>query len=78
MVTGILAATVGVGQQPLARQPTRYGFFLRKGWGGSQTWARAQSVLRSVWRTCWQQGRFALDVLSQPLRGAPVVLALPP
>jgi hypothetical protein len=25
----------------------------------------AQAVLTSVWRTCWQQGRSALDVLSQ-------------
>jgi hypothetical protein len=32
-----------------------------------------------VWRTCWQQGRSALDFLSQRLRGTPVVaLALPP
>jgi hypothetical protein len=50
------------------------------GRGGSRTWAgaRAQSVLMSVWRTCWQQGRCALDFLSQLLRGAPVTLALPP
>ena len=41
--------------------------------------ARAeQSVLMSVWRTCWQQGRSALDFLSQLLRGPPVALALPP
>src|SRR5262249_45906023 len=46
----------------------------------SRTWAgaRAQSVLMSVWRTCWQQGRSAVDFLSQLLRGAPVPLALPP
>jgi hypothetical protein len=25
----------------------------------------------SVWRTCWQQGRSALDFLSQLLRGKP-------
>jgi hypothetical protein len=31
-----------------------------------------------VWRTCWQQGRSALDFLSQLLRGTPVALALPP
>jgi hypothetical protein len=37
-----------------------------------------QSVLMSVWRTCWQQGRSALDSLSQLLRGRPVALALPP
>jgi hypothetical protein len=49
-------------------------------WGGSQTWAgaRAQAVLMSVWRTCWQQGRSALDFLSQLLRGSPMALALPP
>ncbi|HTH49993.1 MAG TPA: IS66 family transposase [Candidatus Limnocylindria bacterium] len=58
----------------------RFGVILRKVWGGSRTWtgARAQAVLMSVWRTCWQQGRSALDFLSQLLRGAPVALALPP
>jgi transposase len=58
----------------------RFGVILRKVWGGSRTWpgAPAQSVLMSVWRTCWQQGRSALDFLSQLLRGAPVALALPP
>jgi hypothetical protein len=58
----------------------RFGVVLRKVWGGSRTWvgARAQSVLMSVWRTCWQQGRSALDFLSQLLRGTPVALALPP
>jgi transposase len=57
----------------------RFGVILRKVWGGSRTWAgaRAQSVLMSVWRTCWQQGRSALDFLSQLLRGTPVALALP-
>src|SRR5262245_38479758 len=51
----------------------RFGVILRKVWGGSRTWvgARAQSVLMSVWRTCWQQGRAALDFLSQLLRGTP-------
>jgi hypothetical protein len=39
---------------------------------------RAQSVLVSVWRTCWQQGRCALDFLSQLLRGKQVAPALPP
>jgi hypothetical protein len=39
--------------------------------------ARAQSVLMSVWRTCWQQGRSALEFLSQLLGGTPVALALP-
>jgi transposase len=58
----------------------RFGVILRKVWGGSRTWAgaRAQSVLMSVWRTCWQQGRSALDFLSQLLRGIPVALPLPP
>jgi transposase len=58
----------------------RFGVILRKVWGGSRTWAgaRAQSVLTSVWRTCWQQGRSALDFLSQLLRGMPVSLSLPP
>jgi len=58
----------------------RFGVILRKVWGGNRTWAgaRAQSVLMSVWRTCWQQGRSALDFLSHLLRGTPVALALPP
>jgi transposase len=57
----------------------RFGVLLRKVWGGSRTWAgaRAQAVLMSVWRTCWQQGRSALDFLSQLLRGKSVALALP-
>jgi transposase len=58
----------------------RFGVILRKVWGGNRTWtgARAQSVLMSVWRTCWQQGRSALDFLSRLLRGQPAALALPP
>src|SRR5262249_45411203 len=57
-----------------------FGVMLRKVWGGSRTWAgaRAQAVLMSVWRTCWQQGRSAVDLLSQLLRGKPIILALPP
>jgi transposase len=57
----------------------RFGVILRKIWSGSLTWAgaRAQSVLRSVWRTCCQQGRSALDFLSQLLRGTPPALAIP-
>jgi transposase len=57
----------------------RFGVLLRKVSGGSRTWpgARAQSVLMSVWRTCWQQGRSALNFLSQLPRGTPVTLALP-
>jgi transposase len=58
----------------------RFGVILRKVWGGSRTWAgaRAQSVLMSVWRTCWQHGRSALDFLSQLLGGQPVALIQPP
>jgi transposase len=58
----------------------RFGVILRKVWGGNRTWAgaRAQSVLMSVWWSCWQQGRSALDFLSQFLRGGPGTLALPP
>jgi transposase len=58
----------------------RFGVILRKVWGGNRTWigARAQSVLMSVWRTCWQQGRSALDFLSQLLRGVLVPPAVPP
>jgi len=54
----------------------RFGVILRKVWGGSRTraGARAQSVLMSVWRTCWQQGRSALNFLSQLLRGEPLAL----
>src|SRR5262245_10204036 len=58
----------------------RFGVLLHKVWGSSRTWtgARAQSVLMSVWRTCWQQGRCALDFLSQLLRGTSSALAFPP
>ena len=35
----------------------------------------APAVLMSVWRTCWQQGRSALDFVSQLLRGMPMALA---
>ena len=58
----------------------RFGVILRKVWGGSRTWAgaRAQSVLMSVWRTCWQQGRSALDHVSQLLCRRAALLALPP
>jgi len=56
-----------------AELASRFGVILRKVWGGSRTWvgARAQGVLMSVWRTCWQQGRSALDFLCQLLRGLP-------
>jgi transposase len=58
----------------------RFGVILRKVWGGSRTWVGAQAhpVLMSVWRTCGQQQRSALDFLSQLLRGTPVAVALPP
>src|SRR5262245_59310873 len=58
----------------------RFGVILRKVWGGSRTWAgaRAQAVLMSVWRTCWQQKRSALDFLSQLVRGMAVALAPDP
>jgi hypothetical protein len=58
----------------------RFDVIPRKVRGGSRPWveAPAQSVLLSVWRTCWQQGRSALELLSQVLRGKPVILALPP
>lgn len=62
-----------------AEHAMRFGVILRKLWGGNRTWAgaNAQAVLMSVWRTCWQQGRSALDCLSGILRGQPPPLALP-
>jgi transposase len=56
----------------------RFGVILRKVWGGSRTWigARAQAVLMSVWRTCWQHQLNALDFLSALLRRPPPVVAL--
>jgi transposase len=62
-----------------AELATRLGVILRKVWGGNRTLAgaRAQSVLMSVWRTCWQQGCSAPDFLSQLFRGTQVVLTLP-
>jgi hypothetical protein len=64
----------------LRRIPYGSVVILRQVSGGSRTWpgARAQAILMSVWRTCWQQGRCALDFLSQLLRGKPAALALPP
>jgi transposase len=58
----------------------RFGVILRKVWGGNRTWvgARAQAVLMSVWRTCWQRGHNAPDFLSHLLRRWPAPLALPP
>ena len=42
-------------------------------WGGNRTWtgAHAQAVLMSVWRTCWQHGQNAVDLLSQLARKQP-------
>jgi len=58
----------------------RFGVILRKVWGGNRTWrgARAQSVLMSVWRTCWQRSHSALDFVSQLLRSPAALLPLPP
>lgn len=63
-----------------AEHAIRFGVILRKVWGGNRTWAgaRAQAGLMSFWRTCRQQGRSALDSLSQLLRGQLVVLVQPP
>ena len=63
-----------------AEQAMRFGVILRKVWGGNRTWvgAKAQAILMSVWRTCWQQGRAALDFLSHLLRGRIEPLAQPP
>jgi transposase len=57
----------------------RFGIIMRTVSGGNRTWAgaRAQSVLMSVWQTCWQQGRSALDFLSQLLRGMSAPLVVP-
>jgi transposase len=61
-------------------QAIRGGVILRKVWGGNRTAAggRAQSVLMSVWRTCWQRGVSALDWLSQHLRCSAILLPQPP
>lgn len=63
-----------------AEQAMRFGVILRKVWGGNRTWpgAKAQAILMSVWRTCWQQGRTALDYLSHLLRGQIEPFAQPP
>jgi transposase len=62
-------------------QAMRFGVILRKVWGGNRTWigARAQAVLMSVWRTCWQRGQNAVTFLSQLLRRyQPAIVGLPP
>ena len=53
-----------------AEQAIRPAVVNRKVWGGSRTeaGAKAQGVLTSVLRTCWQAGRSALDFVSQTLR----------
>lgn len=63
-----------------AEHAMRFGVILRKVWGGNRTWkgAFAQAVLMSVWRTCWQRGRNALDFVSGLLRQRIVPVALPP
>jgi transposase len=63
-----------------AEQAIRGGVILRKVWGGNRTESggRAQSVLMSIWRTCWQRGLSALDWLSQRLRRPALPLPLPP
>ena len=63
-----------------AESAIRFGVILRKVWGGSRTWtgARAQSVLMSVWRTCWHHGRSDLDFLCQLLCSVPVTRDVPP
>jgi transposase len=63
-----------------AEHAMRFGVILRKVWGGNRTWrgAQTQAVLMSVWRTCAQHSRSALDFLSHWLRLSPSLLALPP
>lgn len=58
----------------------RFGVILRKVWGGNRTWkgARAQAILMSLWRTCWQRGVSALDFLSQLLRRGIIPLPASP
>jgi hypothetical protein len=58
----------------------RFGILLHKVWGVSRIWvgALAQSVLLSVWQTCWHQGHSALNFLSQFPRSGSMTLALPP
>jgi transposase len=63
-----------------AEQAMRFGVILRKVWGGNRTWAgaKAQAILMSVWRTCWQQNRSAFDFFSHFLRGRIQPFAQPP
>ena len=63
-----------------SEQAIRGGVILRKVWGGSRTeqGGHAQSVLMSIWRTCWQRGVSAVDWLSQHLRCSTILLPQPP
>lgn len=63
-----------------AEHAMRFGVILRKVWGGNRTWrgARAQAVLMSVWRTCWQRAAVAMDFVSHLLRDRTIPLPLPP
>ena len=53
-----------------AEQAIRPAVVNRKVWGGNRTeaGAKAQGVVTSVLRTCWQAGRSAIDFVSQTLR----------
>lgn len=53
-----------------AEQALRPPITTRKVWGGNRTWAGAgaQEVLSSVLRSCYQQGRNAVDFVSHMLR----------
>jgi transposase len=53
-----------------AEQAIRPAVVNRKVWGGNRTdaGAKAQGVIMSVLRTCWQAGRSSLDFVSQTLR----------
>jgi hypothetical protein len=68
--SGRLLAAVEVDGQSvqIERKPAQAGA------GG----AAVESRLMLMWRTCCQQGRSALDLLTQLLRGLAVPLALPP
>jgi len=57
----------------MGEQAMRPAVVNRKVWGGNRTpaGARAQERLTSVLRTCWQQGRCAVDFISQILRAPP-------
>ena len=54
----------------LAEQAIRPAVVNRKVWGGNRTesGAKAQGILSSVWQTCKKQAKAALDFVSQTLR----------